>query len=101
MLWKRDCTNVTMQFQFSSVPPKTYQTQKYFIKELLVSLLPVPVAARSKAWVSGRSLARSVVSNPTWRHGWLLWVLSGRGLCDGLITRPEDFYRLYCVLCVI
>jgi hypothetical protein len=25
-------------------------------------------------------------------------VLSGRGLCDGLITRPEEFYRLWCVL---
>jgi hypothetical protein len=22
-------------------------------------------------------------------------VLSGRGLCDGLITRPEDFHRLW------
>jgi len=26
-------------------------------------------------------------------------VLSGRGLCDGLITRPEKSYRLWCVLC--
>jgi hypothetical protein len=26
----------------------------------------------------------------------LLCVLSGRGLCDGLITRPEEFYRLCC-----
>jgi hypothetical protein len=26
------------------------------------------------------------------------WVLSGRGLCDGLITRPEESYRLWCVL---
>jgi hypothetical protein len=24
-------------------------------------------------------------------------VLSGRGLCDGLITRPEKSYRLWCV----
>jgi len=23
--------------------------------------------------------------------------LSGRGLCDELITSPEDFYRLWCV----
>jgi len=22
-------------------------------------------------------------------------VLSGRGLCDGLITRPEGFYRMW------
>jgi len=25
-------------------------------------------------------------------------VLSGRGLCDGLITRPEESYRLWCVV---
>jgi len=24
--------------------------------------------------------------------------LSGRGLCDGLITRPEEFYRLWRVV---
>jgi len=25
-------------------------------------------------------------------------VLSGRGLCDELITRPEEYYRLCCVV---
>ena len=25
-------------------------------------------------------------------------VLSGRGLCDGLMTRPEESYRLWCVV---
>ena len=25
-------------------------------------------------------------------------MLSGRGLCDELITRPEDSYRLWCVV---
>jgi len=24
-------------------------------------------------------------------------VLSGRGLCDGLSTRPEESYRVWCV----
>ena len=28
----------------------------------------------------------------------LLCVLSGRGLCDGLITRTEESYRLWCVV---
>jgi hypothetical protein len=28
----------------------------------------------------------------------LCCVLSGRGLCDGLITRPEEFYRLWRVV---
>jgi len=31
--------------------------------------------------------------------GCLSWVLSGRGLCDELITRPEESYRLWCVVC--
>ena len=25
-------------------------------------------------------------------------MLSGRGLCDGPITRPEEYYRLWCVV---
>ena len=25
-------------------------------------------------------------------------MLSGRGLCDELITRPEESYRLWCVI---
>jgi hypothetical protein len=29
---------------------------------------------------------------------WVLCLLSDRGLCDGLITRPEESYRLWCVL---
>jgi hypothetical protein len=29
---------------------------------------------------------------------WVLCVLSVRGLCDELITRPEESYRLWCVL---
>ena len=29
---------------------------------------------------------------------WMLRVLSGRGLCDELITRPEESYRLWCVV---
>ena len=28
----------------------------------------------------------------------LLWVLSGRGLCDELITRREESYQLWCVV---
>jgi hypothetical protein len=28
----------------------------------------------------------------------LCCVLSGRGLCDQLITRPEESYRLWCVV---
>jgi hypothetical protein len=59
--------------------------------------MPVLVAARSKAYVYGRSPAEIVGSNPTGK--WMFdccecCVLSGRGLCDALITRPEESYRL-------
>ena len=40
-----------------------------------------------------------VGSNPTvGMDVCLLWVLSGRGPCDELITRPEESYRLWCVV---
>jgi hypothetical protein len=60
-----------------------------------------PVAARSKAWVCGRALAGIVDSNPSAGMDFFLsctvFVLSGRGLCDGPIPRPEESYRLWCV----
>jgi hypothetical protein len=60
----------------------------------------VPMAARSEAWVVGRSPAEIVGSKPTGGMDvcLLCCVLSGRGLCDGLITRPEESYRLWCVV---
>jgi hypothetical protein len=56
---------------------------------------PIPVAARSEAWICGRSLAGIVVSIPPW--AWMFvscecCVLSDRGLCDWPILRPEEFY---------
>jgi hypothetical protein len=58
---------------------------------------PVPVAARSNA----ARLLRLWVRIPLEA---LMFVcceccmLSGRGLCDGLITRPEESYRLWRVV---
>ena len=57
------------------------------------SMPPVP---------SGRSPAEIMGSNPT--GAWVFFcceccVLSGRGLCDELITRPEESYQLCCVVC--
>ena len=62
---------------------------------------PIPAAARSKAQVYGRSLSAIVGSNPT--GAWMFvccecCVLSGRGLYEGLITRPEESYRLWRVI---
>jgi hypothetical protein len=61
---------------------------------------PIPEAALSKAWVSGRSIAGTVGSKPA--GAWMVvscecCVLSGRGLCVGLITSLEKSYRLWCV----
>ena len=62
--------------------------------------MPVPVAARSKAQVYGRSPAAIVSSNPTGSMDVCCksCVLLGRGLCEGLITRPEEYYRLWRVV---
>src|SRR5215475_714854 len=48
----------------------------------------------------GRSPAEIVGSNPTGGMDVCCEcrVLSGRGLCDELITRPEEAYRLCCVV---
>ena len=61
------------------------------------SFLRVPVAARSAA----ARLLRSWVRIPP--RAWMFvccecCVLSGRGLCDGLITRPEQSCRLWRVV---
>jgi hypothetical protein len=53
---------------------------------------PIPLAAHSKARVCGRSLGGIVDSNPA--EGTDICceccVLSGRGICVGLITSPVD-----------
>ena len=65
------------------------------------SFVPVPVAARSKAWVCCRSPAEIVGSNPA---GGIVFVsceccvLLCEDLCDEMIIRPEESYRLWCVV---
>ena len=49
----------------------------------------------------GRLPAEIVGSNPSGGMDICLFechVLSGRGLCDELITRPEESYRLCCIV---
>ena len=65
--------------------------------------MPVPVAARSKAWVYGRSSTEILGSNPTGGMDvcFECCVLSGRGLCDWLITlqrTPTDRGASLCVI---
>ena len=56
----------------------------------------IPVAVRSKGRVCGRLLAANTGSNPAGSISVCCeyCVLSGRGLCEGLIPRPEESYRL-------
>jgi hypothetical protein len=63
--------------------------------------MPIPVAARSKAWVCGGSLAGIGGSNPAAGMNVCCecCVLLGKGLCNGLITRPEKSKRVWCVEC--
>jgi len=61
--------------------------------------MPGPVTARFKAYVCSRSPAEIVGSNPTGGMNVCFeCCVSGRGLCDELITRPEESYRLWCIV---
>ena len=62
--------------------------------------LPIPVAARSKAWVYGCLCTGSAGSNLAGGMDGSreCCVLSGIGLCVGLISCPEESYRLSCVV---
>ena len=59
--------------------------------------MPVPVAARSKSMSAAARLLGLWVRIPPGESMFVsceCCVLSGRGLCDGLITRLEESYRL-------
>jgi hypothetical protein len=55
---------------------------------------PIPEAVRSKAWICGTSLVGIVGLNPAGAMDVCreCFVLLGRGLCDGLIARPEESF---------
>jgi hypothetical protein len=70
---------------------------------LLQEISPIPVAARSKARVCTRSLLGLWIRIPP--GAWMFvsdtcCVMSGRGICFWLITRPEQSYRIWCALWV-
>ena len=65
---------------------------------------PIAVASPSMAWVCGCSLAGIARSNPA--RAWVsvtcdYCMLSGRGLCNGPIPRPEESNRVYVCVCVL
>jgi hypothetical protein len=59
--------------------------------DLYILLPPIPAPARFMAWNYGRSLAEIAGSNPAGGvEACLLWVLSGRGSCVGLMAGLEE-----------
>ena len=62
-------------------------------------VVPVPVAARSSRSAAARLLIFWVRIPPgAWMSvSCVCCVLLGRDLCDGLISHPEESYRVWCV----
>jgi len=91
-VWQKDFCSFTSNFKECGVLERN--------STILKELLPISVTARSTAWVYGRSLSGIVGSNPAGVVNVCFECcgLSGRGLCDELITRPEKSYRMWCVV---
>ena len=75
--------------------PQFSEVIRTFYLHYLTRRMPVPVTTPSKAWDCGRLLAGIVDLNPA--GGVIVCLLLGRGLCDGLITRPEESYRVWSI----
>ena len=78
----------------------TCPEESYRLWCVIVCDLETSRIGASYIYMTGRSPAEIVGSNPT--GAWIFVccecrVLSGRGLCDELITRPEESYRQRCV----
>jgi hypothetical protein len=70
------------------------------VNVVFLAAVPIPVAVRIKTQVCGRLVSGIAGSNPA--RGMEVYLLClyavlscvGRGLCDGLITRPEESCRV-------
>jgi hypothetical protein len=82
----------------SSVHPTSFSAHLISTTFAAGSFVPqIPVAARSTAWVCGRSLAGIVDSNPAGGMdvSCKCCLLSDIGLCAGPFTRREGSYRVW------
>jgi hypothetical protein len=53
---------------------------------------------KSTTWIKGKNGTEKKIPPGAWMSvSCECCVMSGRGLCDGLVTRPEESYRLWCV----
>jgi hypothetical protein len=83
----------------NNVPDSCHVVYK-ILRCLLYIAFQQATYVRSKAYLCGRALAGIMGLNPTGGMDICLlcvFVLSGRGLCDGPIPRPEESHRLWCV----
>ena len=97
-----------MKIRISKTLVTTYQTTRRYNPEHIINIYSMHNTYWRSQWPRGlrlRSAAprllRSWVRIPP--RAWMFvccecCVLSGRGLCDELITRPEESYRLCCVV---
>jgi hypothetical protein len=90
----------------SGVLVEFYISEALLYRTLLAPLLKIawiPYKAQNSLFPQAAHLLRSWIRIPL--EAWIFVccerrVLSGRGLCDELITRPEETYRLCCgVVC--
>jgi hypothetical protein len=101
------CILITTTLHYIYLYPIVYQVSRALVFRddphsfSVQCWLTVPATARSKPYVCGRSLAGVASSNPARSIGvcllWVLCVLSGRGVCYGLITRPEKSHWMWWV----
>jgi hypothetical protein len=89
-------------FRRASCPSNSSQVFSIISQYVLITCdmykayTPIPVVARSKAWVCSHLLAGIAGLNPdgaSMSVSCECCVLSSTGLCDGPITRPEVSYR--------
>jgi hypothetical protein len=96
--WPVPVSRIQKSLQRSAmIPSASWGRAFYFFMCDHIPLVPVPVVARSKA---ARLLELWVRIPP---EAWMsvcceCCVLLCRGLCVGLITRPEESYRMWCVV---
>jgi len=96
-------TTVNLQKTYAMLKKTTFWGTKQYRHRNLLNLhhLYILCAGPSGHAVYGRSPAETVGTNPIGGMDVCCecCVLSGRGLCDELITRPEESYWLWCVVC--
>ena len=89
--------NIKLYINNKNYCVEVYRAVRVEIRWCKVMNMPVPMAARYKAWVCGRSLVGIVSSNPAAGMDVCVCeccVSSGRDHCVGLITRPEESYKV-------